>query len=642
MMKLIKRLFPFIFFALLTIVMTYPCVLYLGSHILGDPGDSLLNSWILAWDAHKILRGEIFNIFDANIFYPHENTLAYSEHLLGLAPFATPIFAISQNPVLTYNLTLLICLMLSGLAMYYLCLHLTSHKTASLFAGIIFGFFPWRFSHLAHLQLQALQWFPLILLWADQLIESGKWRYLMGLYIFSILQMASCGYYALYLVLIIPIFFAMSFYKLIDKRPLSFLQVSLYFALLFITAFPFLWPYFQLKNEVNFSRSINEIKTYSADILSYFCMVLPNKVWGHFQAFRKPEGFLFPGLVSLALGAVGIFTLIRKRKKYTPDPEIPRVLSCLYVLLSIFSIFYLGLTLWIIFCGGIQTSILGLEISATKPARTLMIFLYIMGIRLILKWLFNKSLCHFGGPNMIFKTTSAFYLFLLVFSFLLSLGPEIMLQGQTLAPGPYRILYDFFPGFTGLRVPARFVSMFMLSLSVLSSLGFAYISNTIKNILLRRMVVFFLFCLVVIEIICCPIKMKVTSVGNDIPQEYLWLKEMPGDFAILELPLPQENIHVHLEAKRVYFSIYHRKKLVNGYSGFFPDSYEILRHKLNQQMSPDEFLTTLEGLHVHYLLIHLDEFPEKSARFLAALEKLPDHFKKIKEFQNTVIFECLS
>ena len=46
-----------------------------------DTADTVHHEWILAWDAHQLAR-DPRHLFDANIFYPERNTLAFSETLL--------------------------------------------------------------------------------------------------------------------------------------------------------------------------------------------------------------------------------------------------------------------------------------------------------------------------------------------------------------------------------------------------------------------------------------------------------------------------------------------------------------------------------------------------------------------------------
>jgi hypothetical protein len=92
-------------FVVLTAVMTWPQVLRMtdGVH---DPGDPLMVTWVLGWVAHQLPRAPA-HIFDANIFYPERNTLAYSEVLLVPGLFAAPLHWLGVSPILIYNLVLL-------------------------------------------------------------------------------------------------------------------------------------------------------------------------------------------------------------------------------------------------------------------------------------------------------------------------------------------------------------------------------------------------------------------------------------------------------------------------------------------------------------------------------------------------------
>ena len=109
-------------FVVLSLVLTQPLALHLADAV-EDRQDALLNVWITAWDGRQLLADPL-HLFDANIFYPYPRTLAYSELLLGNALLALPVTAISGNPVLGYNLALLLSFVLSGLGTYLLVLKL--------------------------------------------------------------------------------------------------------------------------------------------------------------------------------------------------------------------------------------------------------------------------------------------------------------------------------------------------------------------------------------------------------------------------------------------------------------------------------------------------------------------------------------
>ena len=129
-----NRLDPYaiaLIFAALTIVFTWPLAKGLTRDIPGDLGDPLFNAWVLAWDATHLGRGWL----QANIFYPHPLTLAYSELLVPQALQILPIYAVTGNPFLCYNLVFLSTFVLSGLGMFLFCRELTGSRDGGLRRG---------------------------------------------------------------------------------------------------------------------------------------------------------------------------------------------------------------------------------------------------------------------------------------------------------------------------------------------------------------------------------------------------------------------------------------------------------------------------------------------------------------------------
>src|SRR5262249_37834249 len=83
-----------ILFAALTLVMAWPLVADVSRRVLSANSDSFLFMWTLAWDTHAFTHQPL-NIFDANIYYPQHDTLAYSENLIGSAFIAAPVIWLS-------------------------------------------------------------------------------------------------------------------------------------------------------------------------------------------------------------------------------------------------------------------------------------------------------------------------------------------------------------------------------------------------------------------------------------------------------------------------------------------------------------------------------------------------------------------
>jgi len=113
-------------YIVLSLAVTWPLALGLGRDVAWDLGDSVLNMWILAWDGEQIRRaltGDLSRLaafFDANVFHPAPRALAYSEHLIPQAIQILPVYLITGNPILCYNLLFLSTFVLSGLGMYLL------------------------------------------------------------------------------------------------------------------------------------------------------------------------------------------------------------------------------------------------------------------------------------------------------------------------------------------------------------------------------------------------------------------------------------------------------------------------------------------------------------------------------------------
>src|SRR5712691_242914 len=185
-------------FTALTAVMTYPQVRHMtdGVH---DDGDPLMVTWVLAWVAHQLPRGPA-RLFDANIFYPERNTLAYSETLLVPGMIVAPLHWLGVGSILIYNLVFLSGFAVSGVGVALLVRRLTANSGAAILAGIVFAFPPYRIDHYAHLQLQQTQFIPLAMWAFHRLLDTSRVRDGVWLGLFLVCQMLSCMYYGLFLI----------------------------------------------------------------------------------------------------------------------------------------------------------------------------------------------------------------------------------------------------------------------------------------------------------------------------------------------------------------------------------------------------------------------------------------------------------
>ena len=79
-------------FVLLAVVHTWPLARNPAHLSRNDNGDTLLNTWAIAWVAHQLPRDPV-HLFDANMFYPERRSLVYTEAMIVQGVLAMPVLA---------------------------------------------------------------------------------------------------------------------------------------------------------------------------------------------------------------------------------------------------------------------------------------------------------------------------------------------------------------------------------------------------------------------------------------------------------------------------------------------------------------------------------------------------------------------
>ena len=157
-------------FGAVTVATQWPLVLHLGDALPVSISDPLLNTFLLAWGADRLLHG-LHEWWDLPIFHPYTYGLAFSENLLGIAFFTAPIQWLTGNPVVVYNLAYLGTYVLAGGGMYLLALSLTGSRPAAAVAGVLLVFVPFRAQEAGHLQSLMYGWMPIGAVGAPSLLR---------------------------------------------------------------------------------------------------------------------------------------------------------------------------------------------------------------------------------------------------------------------------------------------------------------------------------------------------------------------------------------------------------------------------------------------------------------------------------------
>ena len=298
-------LYPAAFLAV-AVAWTWPLVTRLSWRIPHDPGDPILNTWILWWNTQAIPFTDAW--WSPPIFYPMPAALALSEHLAGIAIFTAPLQLAGLPPLAAYNVALILSAWLSAVFAFLLGRRLTGSTFAGFVAGVAFAFAPYRASQLSHLQVLTAQWMPLALLGMHAYLEEGRARWLVLFAAAWLLQALSNGYYLLFL----PILIALWLLWFVDWRTQWRRGAALVatFAAASLLLVPVLLQYRHVHETLGLQRTIHEMRQFSAQLTSLVQPAYLLTFWPS-RSVETQEAFLFPGVTVVVLVLAGGFAARR-------------------------------------------------------------------------------------------------------------------------------------------------------------------------------------------------------------------------------------------------------------------------------------------------------------------------------------------
>jgi hypothetical protein len=300
--------------AILTAALTYPTAFKLGHVGRVDNGDGKLSIWNVAWVARTLVVDPL-HVFDANIFYPHRGTLAYSENNLGAGALAVPVYWATRNPYAAHNFALLMAFVLSATGAYYLVRHLTSDRRAAAISAISFAFCPFVFAHTAHIQLLMTAGLPFSLLAFHRMADKPGVGRGAALGAAMAAQAICCGYYGVFVCLMVG--FAIAVVATTRGFWLSrqyWLAVAVAAVVAIVLVTPAFLPYVTLQRVAGFRRELRDANQYSANWSNYLASSSYAHAWmlSHLPEWSEVS---FPGCVAVIFGVTGAWIARRDRRR---------------------------------------------------------------------------------------------------------------------------------------------------------------------------------------------------------------------------------------------------------------------------------------------------------------------------------------
>jgi hypothetical protein len=516
-------------------------------HDLGDP---LLSTWILWWNAHHLPF--VGSWWDGLSFYPEHGSLAFSDHRVGLEFISGPVQWLGGGPVLAYNVTFVACFVLSALAAYALTWTLTRSHIAATVSGVVFGFNPYRMAHLAHLELQAAFCLPLALMALHRYIDAPRARWLVAFSVLMALQGLCSGYYLFFSIPLIGLWI-LWFARDAPWRRLAAIAGA--WAIAYALLLPVLLQYRAIQSRLGLARTFGEMQDFSADLTGLLSAEPGLLLWRVRSLAQNPEAEVYIGVIAPLL----ILAAIRWRRPGTKaSARWPRLRLTVAAVGTVFAVAAVS-TLW----GSWAVRVGPLVVSAETPGKPLTV---VFAAAAILTFTSTGWLALWRR-----RSTFAFYVVAAIMSWFFSLGPGPRVLGrQFLYRGPYALLMVL-PGFDGgFRVPARFIMISALALAVAAGIAFDRLSAV------RSRTVRLASALAVLTLL-------LADTWTEVPAASTAAIVVPpaGIQAAAVMELPLGDVFTDIEA--VYRSRFHRLPVVNGYSGYEPAAYRILRLALTRQ-----------------------------------------------------------
>ena len=209
-------------YLVLTICMTFPLVLHMGSSVPAGAGDIWQNYWNFWWWKKCLLELRQSPYHSQLLFHPSGADVIFHTHSAFNMIVAMPVNVI-WGPGAAYNFCVLLALWLSGWGGYLLVKELTGDVRGAFLAGLVFAYFPQHIEQtLEHLNLFSTQFIPLTLLYFFRLCLRGGARNVAGLAVCFALNALCSWHLGLKLMLTLASLAGLAMFRMFRKtRPIG-------------------------------------------------------------------------------------------------------------------------------------------------------------------------------------------------------------------------------------------------------------------------------------------------------------------------------------------------------------------------------------------------------------------------------------
>jgi hypothetical protein len=521
------------------------------AHLVPNNTDPRLFSWVMISVFRNLLsRPDL--LLHGSGFLPYGSSLTFAEPLLTPALLAGPLFLATGNPYLAYNVTLLLFWAASGWAMYAVTYGITRCHSAAAASLLVFTLAAPRIQYAVEFQMEIMFGLPLAVYALVRYLETQQARYLWGFVVAFWLQAIAVWYFAVILgcgLLVLAVSYALRHWS--GWRPRTAWAAGAGGVALALGLAPVALPFFTTRRELQLERGVNDAIDRSADVLSY---VSTAGTWvGRLVHFRYGhETTLYPGLVALGLAALGTAWLWTSRRT-EPATGWPERLVAWAVAASVLVGVLTTATQGRIGLGSAWTRLPPLTVCGVALLGCLLLRDALAGWR---RWRAGLGVRRLTAGEWV-STLAAMGLA----AWLLSLGPVVTIANHRIGPGLYAWLHPYVLPLRAIRGTTRFGLLVLLVVALLAGLGVAWLWARLPAGR-RRLAITALLAGLTLDYVHQP--QRYQRIDDWTRPVDAVLRDDPDDVAVLEWRLGNPGIDVDAKLR----SIAHRKRVVNGFSGF--------------------------------------------------------------------------
>lgn len=294
----------------------YPAVITQASMVSLDHRDQSMVIATIVRNANLLVNDPWALFADVGQCYPMPDAYTLGEHMFGVGVLAALPYALTADPILSYNFVLVLTIWIPAITMYFLSLRFTRHPGAAFVAGLVFALVPARLVDPSHPYVHGDLWAPAVLLFLHRLFVHTRWRDAFGLAFFLSLEVIESLYPLISTCLVASVYGVYLLVRHRENLARALPKLAVALGLVGVVVWIVLGPYLETSAAWGLLSGRQSVLLYARD-------------------FVPGSGDFFPGWVVLALVVLALLDRLRgPRLVHGEDPRLAFLAGGVLVLWS--------------------------------------------------------------------------------------------------------------------------------------------------------------------------------------------------------------------------------------------------------------------------------------------------------------------